>query len=109
MSSSKGFTLVSNHSGIKTYHRVEGGRDVYLREQDCEPIVNEVKRIKEVSDGRGDTSLGYFVGKIPGEIVEKYLQEKGVSYHDFIVNPEHVKRIMNNPDYKKFRIFEGKM
>jgi len=79
------------------------------REQDCEPIVDEVARLKQVTDGRGDTSLGYFVGRIPAIIVEKYLTEMGVTYREFMQEDVHIKRIMNDPAYKKFRIFEGKM
>lgn len=77
--------------------------------QDCTPIVDEVKRLKEVTDGRGDSSLGYFVGRIPEVIVQKYMDEMGVSYHEFVVDPIHIKRILNDPQYKRFRIFEGRV
>lgn len=77
-------------------------------EQDCEPIIKEIERIKQVTDGRGNTSLGYFVGRIPDEIVKGYMREQGVSFEEFIKDETHVKRILNNPDFKKFRIFEGR-
>jgi len=79
------------------------------RVQDCEPIVEEVAKLKQVTDGRGDTSLGYHMGRIPGVIVEQYLIEVGINFEEFIRDDIHVKRILNDPTYKKFRIFEGRM
>lgn len=98
-------------SDIRTFYKYDlsDDRHVIHRSQDCEPIVDEVKRIKEVSDGRSETGLGYFVGRIPGIIVEQYLKEKNVTMGEFINDDSHVKNILSNPDYKKFRVFEGKM
>ena len=79
------------------------------RIQDAEPIIQEVRELKEVTDGRGDSIKGYFVGRIPAMVVEQYLIEVGVTFEDFVRDDTHVKRIMNNPDYAKFRIFEGKI
>lgn len=79
------------------------------REQDCEPIVQEVSDLKQVTDGRGNTSMGYFAGRIPGIIVEQYMREVGINFQTFIKDEIHIQRIMNNPDYKKFRVFEGKI
>lgn len=98
-------------SDIKTTHHFDekNNRDIIERVQDCEPVVQEVEEIKQLSDGRGDTSLGYFVGRIPGIIIEQYMKQAGITYHEFIVDKTHIHRIMNNPDYKKFRVFEGKI
>lgn len=84
-------------------------KDIIYREQDCEPIIKEVEDIKLFTDGRGKTSLGYWVGRIPGIISEQYMKEAGITWNEYISNPEHVERIINNPDYKKFKIFQGKI
>lgn len=96
---------------IKTFYKYDAveDKDIFYREQDCEPIIKEVAQLKEVTDGRGNTSLGYFVGRIPAIIVEKYINEVGITFRDFIVDTTHVHRILNDPAYKKFRIFEGKV
>lgn len=99
---------MSDISTIYHYDAKEN-RDIIRRVQDCEPIVDEVKLIKETSDGRGDTSLGYHVGRIPAVIVEQYMKFAGITFHEFVINKDHIHRIMNNPDYKQFRIFEGKI
>jgi len=92
------------------YHYDHSDDKIYIeRSADCEPVLDEVKRIKEVTDGRGDGIKGYFVGRIPDVIIEKYLNEMGVTYREFIQDEKHVKRILNDPAYKRFRIFEGRI
>ena len=98
-------------SDIKTIYHYDAveNRDVIERVQDCEPVVQEIEEIKQLTDGRGDTSLGYHVGRIPGIVIEQYIKQVGITFHDFCVDTTHIHRIMNNPNYKKFRIFEGKI
>ena len=98
-------------SDIKTIYHYDAqeNKDIIERVQDCEPIVQEVTEMKEISDGRGSTSLGYFAGRIPGVVVEQYMKEMGVTFQDMIIDNTHVHRILNNPDFKRFRIFEGKI
>jgi len=98
-------------SDIDTIYHYDAkeNRDVIQRVQDCEPIINEIAELKQLTDGRGDTSLGYHVGRIPAIIVEQYLKHAGITFHDFCVDTTHIHRIINNPDYKKFRVFEGKV
>ena len=98
-------------SDIKTiYHYdAQNNKDVFERVQDCEPIVKRAAEIKQQIDGRSDSSLGYFVGTIPGIIIEQYEKQAGITHHEFMTDRTHIHRIMNNPDYKKFRIFEGKI
>jgi len=98
-------------SDIKTtYHfDAQENRDIIQRVQDCDPIIQEVTDMKQVTDGRGKTSMGYYAGRIPAIIVEQYMKEMGVSFHDMINDTTHVHRILNNPDFKRFRVFEGKI
>jgi len=92
------------------YHYDESEDRLYVRhEEDLEPVVDNIKQVKQQWDGRGDTSLGYFVGTIPAVVWKEYCKVNGVSYHEFLNNNEHIHRIMNNPDYSKFRVFEGKI
>ena len=79
------------------------------RKQDASPIIQEVDEFKRVTDGRGDGVKGYFAGRIPAIIIEQYLKEVGVNFQEFIRDDTHIKRIMNNPDYKRFRVFEGRI
>lgn len=46
---------------------------------------------------------------VPAIIVQKYMNENGVSYGEFIRNPEHAKRMMNDPALSAFRIHRGRV
>ena len=46
---------------------------------------------------------------VPAIIVQQYMNENGVSYPEFIRNPEHAKRMMNDPALSAFRIHPGRV
>lgn len=77
--------------------------------QDCEPILDNVKQHREVATGKPTPGLGYFVGRIPSVIVEKYCKEFGITFNQFCEDNTHVKRIVNDPDYSRFRVWEGQV
>ena len=75
--------------------------------EDLSPILKQVKAAKEVNcyiDG-----VGYYAGTIPGIIIEQYMKEHGISYYEIINNNVHIHRILNDPDYSKFRVWEGRV
>lgn len=72
------------------------------------PIVDEIHAIKRDWDGRGDSSLGYFVGHIPHWVLQDYMNRTGVKYDEILNTDEHVKRILNDPEFKDLRVWEGK-
>lgn len=47
--------------------------------------------------------------RLPMVFVEKYINEHGITLHEFEVNPEHLKRIMNSSEFAAFRIWQGKV
>lgn len=59
--------------------------------------------------GSVGTSEMKLVGHIPGEVLQDYCMKTGVSWNELFVDPTHIKRIMNNPDYSKFRIAPGRV
>ena len=46
---------------------------------------------------------------VPAIIVQQYMNENGVSYPEFIRNPEHAKRMLNDPALSAFRIHRGRI
>lgn len=46
---------------------------------------------------------------VPAIIVQQYMNEKGVSYAEFMRNPEHARRMMNDPALSAFRIHRGRV
>jgi hypothetical protein len=47
--------------------------------------------------------------KLPDIFVEKYLKDHGIDMHEFSVNPEHLRRILNSHEFATFRIWQGKV
>jgi len=90
------------------FHTVDDNLVIETR-QDVAPILEAVKRKKEILADKPVDGLGYFVGTIPEVVVEQYMREFGVTYAEMIGNDVHVQRILNNPDYSKFRVWEGRI
>lgn len=78
------------------------------RRQDCQPIIDDVARIRQVTNGKSISGDLVHVGRIPAIVIEKYCQLKGISFHDFLVDDTHVTALMNDADYKHLRIWEGR-
>jgi hypothetical protein len=87
----------SNSEGIAFFNRT----------QDVEPILDEVARIKQVSNGMSKSGELAHVGRIPAVIVEKYCTETGITFAEFLQDKTHIQRIVSDPNYSRFRIWEG--
>jgi hypothetical protein len=94
---------------IKRENLIEDDKLIFASTQDIEPLLNDIKAIKDITNGKSDSGDMYHVGTIPAIIVEKYCNEVGISFHDFIIDNTHIKRIVNDPDFARFRVWEGKL
>ena len=75
---------------------------IFETKQDVEPVIKEVKRMRDHAKGEDF----WHVGSIPPVVVESYCNQHGVNLHEFFTDNTHIKRIMNDPDYKHFKILE---
>ena len=41
--------------------------------------------------------------------MELYKQKWGITHHEFMANPVHIRRMLNDPDLQGFRIWEGRV
>lgn len=48
-------------------------------------------------------------GVIPAIIQQKYMNEAGITFAEFMRNPDHHKRLLNDPALKDFRIYPGRV
>jgi len=81
---------------------------VMERAQDVEPVLDYLEGLRQVTDGKSESGDMYHVGDIPLVIVEQYLNKTGVTFAEFIKDDTHIKRILNNPDFAKFRVWQGR-
>lgn len=49
------------------------------------------------------------VASIPAVIVMKYIADNGISYEDFMADPKHIERLINDPSLAYFRTWEGRV
>ena len=101
-------TQFKNHAGqygVTTDFVLQDGNLVVGRQQDITPFIEAAKLQR--TEGVVGTSDIKFAGRIPDVEVEKYCNENGVSYSEFVSNPVHVKRYMNDPNNKLLRVWTG--
>lgn len=86
-------------------HGEEGA--VIVREQHVAAIVDQCKAM--AAEGLHGTSDFRHVARIPNVVVEHYCNVHRVSHAEFIRNPEHVKRLVNDPAFADLRIAPGRI
>jgi hypothetical protein len=95
-----------------TFHGVDYCPDtskiVFTQSEDVEPLIEHLAKLRQDSDGKSKSGEMYHVGDIPMTVVQDYLNTTGVSYMEFIRNDVHIKRILMNPDFSKFRVWQGR-
>lgn len=75
--------------------------------QDCTPIAERAYAMhKEGMHGSNELKLA---ATIPNVIIEKYMNERGVSFAEVIGNDFHMRAIVNDPDNKMFRVWPGRI
>jgi len=93
----------------KKYHYDNVTGDVHVETiQDVEPILEANKRA--FNDAREFKSeIFNKKASIPMVVLEKWLQEQGITYREFMANPKVVKRFVNDPDNKFCLCRPGKL
>lgn len=84
------------------YHwdEADGGTLKVNRVQDCEPIIESVKILRDLTPSKEMRH----VARIPAVIVEKYCNLAGIHFSEFMRNPDHLQRVLDDPDLRHFRI-----
>ena len=47
--------------------------------------------------------------RFDAEVVDQYCRNAGITLNEFMVNPVHVRRMLNDPALSGFRVWEGKV
>lgn len=58
--------------------------------------------------GETGTSEMRHAARFPKVVVENYCARHGITLHEWMIDPVHVGRMLNDPDLAAFRIWEGK-
>ena len=88
------------------FHK-QDGKFIVENKQDVEPFIRQAAVDRETL---GEVpGLGYKIGTIPAVVIQDYLNTVGITFEEFMKDDTHIYRIMSDPDYKKFRVWEGKL
>lgn len=68
----------------------------------------KARQNSDVRGATGDKDMR-MLAEIPGIIVQQYCNEKGITFAEFIRNPEHATRMLNDPALSYFRIHRGRV
>lgn len=72
------------------------------RVQDCTAIMESAKRLQaEGMHGSGELR---HVGRVPVIIVERYCNDNGITFAEFMRDQKHHARLLNDPDLAFFRV-----
>lgn len=94
-------------STVKTKIIVDDDTIHVSRVQDVEGILDGVAELRN-SQAFGSSEMRH-AGFIPFVEVERYLNETGISLQEFNTDDRHIAVILNDPSFKKLRIWEGKI
>jgi hypothetical protein len=94
---------------VQTWMAEEDGQTIIKRSQDCTAILEQCHELRATGAGTSTTGDGHWAGRIPAAEVEKYINEHGITFREFIGNPVHVQRYLNDPDHKLLRIWTGRL
>jgi hypothetical protein len=94
-------------SNISTKIHVENGDVIWQRTQDCSSIAAETRRLS--LEGVHGSSEMRHAARLPMVLVEAYMNDKGITFQEFMGNKSHVKTMLSDPALADFRIWEGKV
>ena len=89
------------------YHSQADGGAIIERVQDAEPYMDRANGLRQI--GAVGSSEVKHAAHFPAVLVERYIDTNGITFEEFIANPEHVKRMCNDPALAAFRVWEGKV
>lgn len=98
-------SVVSVTDGVQTHMAMQDGALVTGTVQDCTAIHEDAKARHNVGF-HGSSDMKH-AARIPNVVIETYCNVHGVEFSEFMQNPVHLKRVLNDPALKNFRIWPG--
>lgn len=94
-------------SDLQTKIHLDGDKMVIQNTQDATPYFERNQALQ--NEGHVGSSEFRYAGSIPDIVIYDYMIKNGVEYQEFMGNPVHIKRILNDSDYSKTRIWTGRI
>lgn len=77
------------------------------RIQDVEPILEDAKA-RHNAGLHGSADFKH-AASLPNVLVERYCADNGITFEEFVKNPDHIRRMVNDPALAHFRVWPGRL
>jgi hypothetical protein len=95
-------------SDVQTKIHTHGdGRVTFERVQDCTAIAEHTQALHK--EGHHGSSEFRHAASFPMVLVEKYLNDKGILFSEFMADKSHIKAMLSDPALSAFRVWGGKV
>jgi len=100
-------TVINNGNGTQTVVALQDGALITGTVQDCTPIAEHAKAMHNAGfSGHSEMKLA---ASIPLVMIEKYCNDRGITYAEFSQGKEHIRYMLNDPALAHFRVWKGKV
>jgi hypothetical protein len=94
----------------ETFVDLGGSKFGILTEYDNTPYLERNEQLRSAGIGKNDMlSDSWYVGDIPMHVLAQWMKEEGVSWEDHDGMQRLIIKKLNDPDFKKLRIVEGRI
>jgi hypothetical protein len=98
---------VLSNGPVQTLMHEEDGKTIFERVQDCTPIAEYAKSLH--NEGLHGSSEMKHAAKIPKVVIERYCNDHGITFREWLNSEDHMRRMCNDPALSHFRIWKGKI
>jgi len=100
-------TIINTLPGLQTVISVQDGQMTTGTVQDCTPIVERTQALH--NEGIHGSSEMRHAASFPFVVVEKYCNDKGITFQDFMNGREHIRNMLSDPALSYFRVWGGRV
>lgn len=93
---------MSIHRNVK----INGGLVHVSSSQDVTAAMDEAKA--RSNEGLHGSSEMRHAAQLPMILVDKYCHDNGITFEEWMHNPEHVRVMLNDPSLSHFRVWKGR-
>lgn len=95
-------------SNPQTHIGLSGDTLVVKRIQDVDPVLRAVREERAATGGRSRSGDMMHAASLPMIVIEQYCNANGLTFQEWMNNPEHARRMLNDPALAAFRVWEGR-
>jgi hypothetical protein len=82
------------------------GKYAVKRTEDVSGLIESIKQ-RRTAGGVGSKEMR-LAAEFPATVIENYINRIGITFAEFMADSSHATRLLNDPDLKGFRIWEGR-